>query len=299
MDVILRLVFIVFMSMFGMVLNHNLSTEAHTLHFLKEDLEIAVHDAALQINEEDLASGRIVFDQVKAMNTFRNSFEKNSRLEPTDYDLVDIYFFDESTISTFPHEFSADLIQFSDTLTGPTIVAFVETSRNAYYGGSNSEKYVQVASYTYKAKTNTIPNLENVVSGEPNAQGFSWPVPFTRNVTSNFSMRENPVTGVYELHAGTDIAEPGVLGTPVTPAMAGKVTYAGWIGGYGNIVVVNHGEGIETRYAHLNFINTNSGATVSPGDVVGTVGSTGNSTGPHLHFEIRIDGVPYDPMLFY
>lgn len=299
MEVILRMVLIVFVAVSGMVMNHNLQTKAQTLHYLKEDLEIAVHDAALEISEEELASGKIVFDQSKAMTTFRNSFEKNSRLTSTDYEIVEVHFFDESTVSSFPHEFTSVKADFKESIVSPTVVALVKTSQNAYYANNAAKSFVQVASYTYKAKVNTIPNIADGLVGEPNEQGFSWPVPFTRNVTSQFGQRVNPVSGVNELHAGTDIAAPGVLGTPVTPAMSGKVTYAGWINGYGNIVVINHGGGIETRYAHLLGINSSAGAEVKPGDVIGTVGSTGNSTGPHLHFEIRLDGVPYNPMLFY
>ncbi|WP_281864831.1 M23 family metallopeptidase [Planomicrobium okeanokoites] len=299
MEVILRMVFIVFIAVSGMVMNHNLQTKAQTLHYLKEDLEVAAHDAALEISEEELASGKIIFDQTRAMTTFRNSFEKNSRLTTSDYEIVEMHFFDENTVSSFPYEFTAAGVNFTENIDSPTLIALVKTSQNAYYANNAENSFVQVASYTYKTKINTIPPIEGVVIGEPNQQGFSWPVPFTRNVTSNFGGRTNPVTGVNELHAGTDIASPGVLGTPVTPARDGKVTYAGWINGYGNIVVIDHGGGIETRYAHLQSVFGTVGTMVSPGNVIGTVGSTGNSTGPHLHFEIRLDGIPYNPMLFY
>lgn len=300
MEVILRMVFIVFIAVSGMVMNHNLQTKAQTLHYLKEDLEVAVHDAALEIVEDELASGKIVFDQTKAMTTFRKSFEQNSRLTSADYEIVEVHFFDENTVSSFPQEFKSTYVSFTENIISPTVIALVKTSQNAYYADNAEKSFVQVASYSYKAKINTVPSLDGRwLVGKPNEQGFSWPVPFTRNVTSDFNMRHNPVTGVYQLHAGTDIAEDGVTGTPVTPAMSGKVTYAGWIKGYGNLVVVSHGGGIETRYAHLLAVHATVGSTVSPGEVIGTVGSTGNSTGPHLHFEIRLDGVPYDPMLFY
>lgn len=299
MEVILRMVFIAFIAVSGMLINHDISTKAHTLHFLKEDLEIAAHDAALEIDEDELASGRIIFDQVKAMTTFRNSFERNSQLSNNDYEITEVHFFDEQTVSDFPHEFYAENLEFSELITSPTLIAFVETKQNAYYANNASKSYMQVASYSYKAKTNTTPTLERVLNGVPNEQGFYWPVPYTRNVTSNFGMRLNPVTFVYQLHAGTDIASEGVLGTPVTPAKGGTVRFAGWIGGYGNIVIVDHGGGVESRYAHLHDISVTPNQSVSPGSILGTVGNTGNSTGPHLHFEIRIDGVPYDPMIFY
>lgn len=299
MEVILRMVFIAFLAVSGMLLNFDLSTKAQTLHYLKEDLEIAAHDAALEIDDDELATGKIVFDQSEAMTSFRNSLERNSHLDSTDYEIVEINFFDHSTVESFPYEFTSDDVGFSDVIESPTVIAFVETKRNAYFTNNSEENFVQVASYTYKTKVETETPIDKVVAGAPNEQGFYWPSPFTKNHTSSFGMRTNPVTGVYKLHAGADIAAPGILNTPVTPAKSGKVKYAGWIDGYGNVVVITHGNGIETRYAHLNKIATSDGAQVEPGQVIGYVGSTGNSTGPHLHFEIRIDGKPYDPVLFY
>ncbi|WP_211656202.1 peptidoglycan DD-metalloendopeptidase family protein [Planococcus alpniumensis] len=301
MEVVLRMVFIVFIAVSGMVMNHDLQTKAQTLHYLKEDLEIAAHDAALEIVEDELASGKIIFDQSKAMTTFRNSFEKNSRLSSTDYEIVEMHFFDEDTVEQFPQEFSAAAADFSEDIDSPTLLAFIKTKQNSYYANNAEKSFIQVASYSYKPNGDVMqgPNMGDVPSGVPNAQGFSWPVPYTQRVTSLFGMRTNPYTGEYKLHAGIDIADGGVLDTPVTPAMAGKVKFAGFIKGYGNVVVVTHSDGIETRYAHLHRIQSAAGEQVNPGNVIGTVGNTGNSTGPHLHFEIRIDGVPYDPLLFY
>lgn len=299
MEVILRMVFIAFIAVSGMVINHDISSKAQTLHFLKEDLEIATHDAALEIDEDELASGRIIFDQEKAMTSLRNSFERNSLLSDEDYEIVEVRFFDEETVPSFPYEFHAEQLQYSEVINSPTLIAFVEAKQNAYYANNSSKSFMQVASYTYKPKKNIVPSLEGIVEGAANEQGFYWPVPYTRNVTSHYGDRVNPVTGIRGLHAGTDIASAGVLGTPVVPAKAGVITYAGWIGGYGNIVIVNHGGGVESRYAHLHDISVSVSQQVAPGSVLGTVGNTGNSTGPHLHFEIRIDGIPYDPMLFY
>ncbi|MEZ5099158.1 MAG: peptidoglycan DD-metalloendopeptidase family protein [Thermoleophilia bacterium] len=118
------------------------------------------------------------------------------------------------------------------------------------------------------------------------AAGLIWPV--DGPVTSGYGQRWG------RLHAGIDIGVPS--GTPIRAAAAGTVVLAGWLGGYGNLVVVDHGGGLATAYAHQQRILVSNGATVAQGDVLGEVGSTGNSTGPHLHFEVRVDGVALDPL---
>ena len=112
------------------------------------------------------------------------------------------------------------------------------------------------------------------------------PVPNWRNhITSHVGHRESPGGIGSTDHKGLDIGVP--TGTPVQSVKDGKVVFAGNGGGYGNLVVVEHADGTFTKYAHLNEINTQVGAEVKAGDVIGKVGSTGNSTGPHLHFEVR------------
>lgn len=118
-----------------------------------------------------------------------------------------------------------------------------------------------------------------------------WPV--QGRVTSGFGWRTNPVTRKRELHQGIDIAASS--GTKIIAAAAGKVTFSGWNGGYGHLVTIDHGSGIVTRYAHLSKRSVAKGDSVSSGQVIGTVGSTGLSTGPHLHFEVRIDGEAVNP----
>ena len=119
-----------------------------------------------------------------------------------------------------------------------------------------------------------------------------WPV-FGR-LESGVGGRRNPFTGRgHEYHEGQDI--DAAWGTPVEVAAAGKVTIAGWQRGYGNVVYVDHGSGLSTRYGHLSKINVSVGQTVNTGDILGLVGSTGRSTGPHLHYEVRINNQPVDP----
>ncbi|MHA6334637.1 M23 family metallopeptidase [Qipengyuania sp. CAU 1752] len=115
----------------------------------------------------------------------------------------------------------------------------------------------------------------------------------TSRVSSNFGYRVNPVTGQWRRHAGIDLAASH--GTPVVATAAGVVTLAGYAGNYGNLVIVRHGSGVETRYAHLSRIAVGRGSAISRGQVIGYVGSTGRSTGPHLHYEIRRHGNAQNP----
>lgn len=123
-------------------------------------------------------------------------------------------------------------------------------------------------------------------SGQRPASGFIWPV--NGPITSGFGPRWG------RLHAGIDI---GVgFGVPIGAVAAGTVVYSGWLGGYGNLVVVDHGNGLSTAYAHQQRIYVSVGQTVAQGESLGEVGSTGFSTGAHLHFEVRINGSAVDPL---
>lgn len=297
MENILRAIFIAFIAVLGLLLNMNLSAQAQTLHYLKEDLEVAVHDATLELDKTELSKGRLVFNQEKALNTLRESFERNSKLSPEDYELVDIIYYDDSTVDSFPVTYTSSNGRFSDTFNAATIVAVIKGKKDVYFTKRNTGTFTQVSSYSYKI--NVRDSEPTRVIGTPNAQGFVWTVPYTRNTTSQFGMRTHPITNEQKLHAGMDIAAPGIENTPVVSAKAGKVTYAGPLGTYGNLVVINHGDGVETRYAHLAVINTANGSEVTAGQVIGLVGSTGGSTGAHLHLEVRVDGIPYNPVIFY
>ncbi len=119
------------------------------------------------------------------------------------------------------------------------------------------------------------------------------PIPSAR-LSSRFGLRVHPIFGTARLHAGIDLAAP--TGTEIGAAAGGTVVTAGVLGGYGNAVVIDHGGGLSTLYAHQSSLAVTVGQVVGPGQVVGRVGSTGNSTGPHLHFEVRVFGTPVDPV---
>src|SRR5438093_134550 len=110
-------------------------------------------------------------------------------------------------------------------------------------------------------------------------------LPVVGPVTSPFGTRTSPTAGAQEFHEGIDIG--AAQGTPVRAAASGTVTFAGQMSGYGNVVILQHAGGLQTRYAHQSAMSVAEGQTVTAGDVIGAVGSTGEATGPHLPFEVR------------
>lgn len=124
-----------------------------------------------------------------------------------------------------------------------------------------------------------------------------WPIAMEGTyITSGYGNRLHPIQGVYKNHAGIDISGSNVNGAPVVATADGVVTYAGWIGGYGNCIIINHGSGIVSLYGHGSETVATVGQVVKQGDIIMKVGSTGNSTGPHVHFEIRKNGEVVDPI---
>ncbi len=124
-----------------------------------------------------------------------------------------------------------------------------------------------------------------------------WPVVGKRSISSSFGWRRSPLSLGNSYHRGIDIQGP--YGKPIVAAANGRVTYAGRDPGYGNLVVVNHGSGIYTWYGHLSRIHVRKGVEVERGERIGALGSTGQTTGAHLHFEVRVNGVPVDPEQYF
>ncbi len=131
---------------------------------------------------------------------------------------------------------------------------------------------------------------------EINVTGFTWPVPGFNRITSQFGMRMHPILGYEKLHDGTDISGAGINGTPILAAYSGTVVLAQSYWGYGNCVKIDHGGGVVTLYAHASAILVSVGQQVNAGDTIALVGSTGNSTAPHLHFSLIIKGEFVNPL---
>lgn len=129
-------------------------------------------------------------------------------------------------------------------------------------------------------------------SGAPaGAGGMIWPI--SGPITSEFGWRTHPIFGTARFHSGLDIG--GDYGMPIYAAASGTVIYADWISGYGNAVIIDHGGGVTTLYGHNDSLNVSEGENVAQGQVIAMCGSTGNSTGPHCHFEVRENGEPVSP----
>ncbi len=141
-----------------------------------------------------------------------------------------------------------------------------------------------------RARASGSVNTSSKISGGKASLGISLIRPVSGTITSRFGVRSNIRSSS---HTGLDIAAP--TGTPVKAASSGTVTFSGWKGSYGYMIVISHGNGVQTYYGHCSKLYAKNGQKVSQGDVVASVGSTGNSTGPHLHLEIRVNGTAYNP----
>jgi murein DD-endopeptidase MepM/ murein hydrolase activator NlpD len=118
-----------------------------------------------------------------------------------------------------------------------------------------------------------------------------------RSMASGYGRRVDPVYGTVKMHEGMDFACD--IGTPVYATGDGTIASAKWHSGYGNVIEINHGYGYTTRYAHLSGFNISAGDKVKRGDLIGYAGNTGKSTGPHVHYEVRLRGVPQNPVNYY
>ena len=145
---------------------------------------------------------------------------------------------------------------------------------------------LQAQSASLAAKIRSAQSTSVVTTGPPSASGFIWPVHGV--LTSGFGWRWG------RMHEGIDLAVSS--GTPVVASAAGTVIVAGWMGGYGNLVVVDHGGGISTAYGHNTSVTVGVGQQVAQGQLIAYSGNTGHSTGPHVHFEVRVNGGAVDPL---
>ncbi len=137
----------------------------------------------------------------------------------------------------------------------------------------------------------TTPPAPSYTSG---TGSMIWPCPSCHTITSEFGWRIHPIYGTSKYHSGVDIGAS--YGATVIAADSGTVITAGWVSGYGNCVVISHGNGVSTLYGHMSSIAVSSGQSVSQGQTIGYVGSTGNSTGPHLHWEVTVNGERQNPL---
>ncbi|MCU6754758.1 Septal ring factor [uncultured Eubacterium sp.] len=171
--------------------------------------------------------------------------------------------------------------------------------QKAEISASNTETQKMLDSLKADAAAMSQNAVENGSSSSDSSYtggAMAWPVPSvgTSNITSIFGWRTHPIFGVGRGHTGVDIGAS--YGSSVVAANPGRVIYAGWYGGYGNCVQIDHGGGVVTLYGHNSSLNVSVGQQVSRGQTIAYIGSTGYSTGPHCHFEVILDGVQVDPL---
>ena len=220
MDIIIKVIFITILGTVSLVTSTKITTQANTASFLKEDIELGLHDAVLQLDQAELASGKLVFNQSKAKETFIKSFEESTGLSSSEYQIKEFVFLDENN-STFPTEYSSTVGDFRTTVIDPTILAVIETKSNSYYANNSPKNMARMASYSVK----TLPNntsLDAVLSGAPNNYGLIFPSFIGDEITSSFGKRNDPFTDKEELHAGIDITS-STVDIENSPVIAAKV----------------------------------------------------------------------------
>lgn len=180
------------------------------------------------------------------------------------------------------------------------VLANTKTMRQYYISKlSTEEQELQEKIDEYNSQVTAIESeiklmALNSISADYIGGAMIWPIPGYTTITSEYGMRVHPITGAYKLHTGTDIGAP--MGADFVAAAKGVVTKAAMTPAYGNMVIIDHGGGVQTLYAHGSQILVQVGQEVEAGTPVLKVGSTGYSTGPHAHFEIRINGQTVNPM---
>lgn len=175
--------------------------------------------------------------------------------------------------------------------------AHTEKSRLVAENQANAARLRAQAEAEERESARIAAELRNASGGAGVYNGvMAWPVPGSHRVTSNFGWRVHPVLGYRRMHTGIDIGAGS--GSIIVAAGDGTVIYAAYRGGYGNTIMIDHGDGVVSLYAHQSRLIAGNGQRVSKGQTIGRVGSTGLSTGPHLHFEVRVNGSPVDPMRY-
>lgn len=196
---------------------------------------------------------------------------------------------------------TSDIVNYNDInpkkLKTGSLIFLKDVSYKKIIQIEEAGKKVQEKPKVDKKKTGSSAPISSDEAYTPSnsSSGFAYPVRYA-GVASPFGNRFHPVLKRYILHTGVDFVAKYV---PLRAAKEGIVSFAGYMNGYGKIIIIKHANGYETRYAHLSVISTNVGQQVKKRDLIGKTGASGRVTGPHLHFEIRKDGVPKNPMRYF
>lgn len=250
-----------------------------------------------QINYLDVLFG------AKDFQDFFTRMDLLKRVIQQDYDLVQVVFAEKTAIETSQKELEKNkaakeklVVSAADRkkeaekkqAAKQAIIDKMETDR------ATQERIINENLAASKEVEQMIRNSRYQPASPALSGGGALNWPLGGPITSPFGWRVHPITGASRFHSGIDIG--GDYGDTIHAAGAGIVSYAGWISGYGYAVIIDHGGGISTLYGHNQALLVSEGQSVSQGQAIAECGSTGNSTGPHCHFEVRVDGEPVDPM---
>ena len=250
-----------------------------------------------QINYLDVLFG------AKDFQDFFTRMDLLKRVIQQDYDLVQVVFAEKTAIETSQKELEKDKAAKEKLVASAAdrkkeaekkqaakqaIIDKMETDR------ATQERIINENLAASKEVAQMIRNSRYQPASPALSGGGALNWPLGGPITSPFGWRVHPITGASRFHSGIDIG--GDYGDTIHAAGAGIVSYAGWISGYGYAVIIDHGGGISTLYGHNQALLVSEGQSVSQGQAIAECGSTGNSTGPHCHFEVRVDGEPVDPM---
>ncbi len=277
-----------------------------TEDYNKKDLQLRERLAALY--EAGPISYLDVLLSAKSLSEFLSMYYKMVEIAEYDNNLMNIVLAEKEEIEQAKQKLEKESEEFKNLKIKAeqnTIVCKnTKTLQEGYVKQlSDNEKQLNEKISEYKNETELIEakiREISIVNGEFSIQNTGgimiWPIAMQGTaITSYYGTREHPIAGVVRFHQGIDIGNVG-FGAPVVSVLDGVVTYAGELGSYGECVIVYHGEGITTLYAHGQKVLTQIGAQVKQGDAIMQTGSTGNSTGPHLHFEVRVNGSTTNPL---
>ena len=297
--------------------------EIESLNNKVEELETKIEETTKRLNEsqekynkrEELLRQRIVamyeagetsyLDVLlnsKSLTDFISNYYIITEIAEYDTELLNSIEKEKKVIETEKASLEYDQVNLKEAKANKektyTILQNTKVLKNNYIEQLTEEEktlQAEVEEYTkaFSEVENQIKNL-TLSDGDYIGGQMAWPTPGYTRITSEFGMREHPITGVYKLHTGLDIGAP--MGANFVAANDGTVISAKYTSGYGNMVIIDHGGGITTLYAHGSSIEVIEGQKVKRGDVVLKVGSTGYSTGPHAHFEVRQNGSYVNPL---
>ena len=300
-------------------LNEKVQSYEQSLEILRKELEETVQEYTIkdEIVRERLVAiaraGEVTYLDVllksKSLPEFLSNFYLIREITETDIQLMQEVEQKKNQIEEYTKKIEEENTKTREIKAQAEQISIVLTNTKSVQEGyisslQENEKKLNEEITKYKEEQTRIELIIMQISTSQNVDiqytggPLIWPVAKSGSViTSNYGYREHPIQGIVKIHQGIDIGGVG-FGAPIVAVLDGVVSFAGELGSYGNCVMIDHGNGITTLYAHGQKILTERGKEVKQGDLIMEVGSTGNSTGPHCHFEIRINGYTQDPLLY-